>query len=247
LSRGDAMLATEFEARVQTMTRLEDVWAALVEFARQCRVRRIAYHHLPPLAAPDSHLLRIENSGFGDVLLHQYLSAREAGIAALASVVQNSVRPVYLDELDQHVELTARERAHIEGYRAAGVVSGLGVQVFGPNGRNGILAVDLDPEIRRLPAEVLAGLRWACQAMHLRYCELLVPTLGKTPALSAREAEVLTWAARGKSNAAIGEILGISAHTVDAHLRRVYLKLGVFDRMSAALRGLGFGLIALDG
>ena len=95
--------------------------------------------------------------------------------------------------------------------------------------------------------EVLASLRWGCQAMHLRYCELLVPTLGKTPSLSAREAEVLTWAARGKSNAAIGEILGISAHTVDAHLRRVYLKLGVFDRMSAALRGLGFGLIALDG
>ena len=193
------MLATEFEARVQTMTRLEDVWAALVDYAAPCRVRRIAYHHLPPPAAPDSHLLRIENSGFGDVLLHQYLSAREAGIAVLASVVQNSVRPVYLDELDQYVSLTARERAHIEGYRAAGVVSGLGVQVFGPNSRNGILAVDLDPEIRRLPAEVLAGLRWACQAMHLRYCELLVPTLGKTPSLSAREAEVLTWAARARA------------------------------------------------
>ena len=82
--------------------------------------------------------------------------------------------------------------------------------------------------------------------MHLRYCALLTPTLGKLPVLSAREAEVLTWAARGKSNAAIGEILGISAHTVDAHLRRIYLKLGVFDRISAALRGLGFGLISLD-
>ena len=82
--------------------------------------------------------------------------------------------------------------------------------------------------------------------MHLRYCELLLPTLGEVPALSSREAEVLLWVARGKSNAAIAEILGISAHTVDAHLRRVFLKLGVFDRISAALRGLGFGLISLD-
>ena len=57
---------------------------------------------------------------------------------------------------------------------------------------------------------------------------------------------MLTWVARGKTNAAIAEILGISAHTVDAHLRRIYLKLGVADRMSAALRGLGFGLISLD-
>ena len=66
------------------------------------------------------------------------------------------------------------------------------------------------------------------------------------PVLSSREAEVLTWVAHGKTNASIGEILGISAHTVDAHLRRVYLKLGVADRISAALRGLGFGLISLD-
>lgn len=247
LSLGDVMLATEFEARVQTMTRLEDVWAALVEFAGTCAVRRIAYHHLPPPGAPDANLLRIENSGFGEVLLHQYLSAREAGIAVLASVIQNSVRPVYLDELEHLVTLTARERAHIAAYRAAGVEGGLGVQVFGPNGRNGILAVEIEPGLSRLPAADLASLRWACQAMHLRYCELVVPTLGKMPSLSAREAEVLTWAARGKSNSAIGAILGISAHTVDAHLRRVYVKLGVFDRMSAALRGLGFGLIVLDG
>ena len=67
------------------------------------------------------------------------------------------------------------------------------------------------------------------------------------PSLSAREAEVLCWVARGKSNGAIAEILGISAHTVDAHLRRIYLKLGVVDRLSAALRALGFGLIKVEG
>ena len=230
------MEPTEFEATVESVSRLEDLWREMVAFARTCGVRRIGYHHLPPPGAPDAHLLRVENDGFGDALLAQYLSARGRGLAVLANVIQNSVRPVYLDELGELVELTPEERAHLAAYRAAGVQNGLGLQVFGPNGRNGIFAIDLAPDPPRLPPAVLARLRWGCQAMHLRYCDLLLPTLGKLPSLSSREAEVLGWVVRGKSNAAIGDILGISAHTVDAHLRRIYLKLGVFDRISAALR-----------
>jgi DNA-binding CsgD family transcriptional regulator len=240
------MEPTEFEATLESLSRLEDVWRQLVAFARSCGVRRIGYHHLPPPGAPDANLLRVENEGFGDALLAQYLAARGRGLAVLANVIQNSVRPAYLDELGAVVDLTPEERAHLDAYRAAGVVNGLGLQVFGPNGRNGIFAIDLAPDPPRLPPAELARLRWACQAMHLRYCDLLLPTLGKLPSLSSREAEVLGWVVRGKSNAAIGDILGISAHTVDAHLRRIYLKLGVFDRISAALRALGFGLIRLD-
>ena len=48
-------------------------------------VQRIAYHHLPPPGAPDANLLRIENEGFGEALLQQYLAARMNGIAVLAS------------------------------------------------------------------------------------------------------------------------------------------------------------------
>lgn len=240
------MNAAEFEVRIASMPLPEDVWLALVGFVRLRLVQRIAYHHLPPPAARDGALLRIENYGFGEMLLTQYLAARSAGIAALANLIQKTTRPVYLDELESLVTLSDAERAHIAGYRAAGIASGLGLQVFGPHGRNGILAIELVPGVERLPPDVLAEVRGGCQAMHLRYCELLLPTLGRLPELSGRESEVLTWAARGKTNSAIAEILGISAHTVDAHLRRIYLKLGVYDRVSAALRGLGFGLISLD-
>jgi LuxR family transcriptional regulator, quorum-sensing system regulator CciR len=236
----------EFEASLAGLTRTEDVWEGLVGFARERGVRRIAYHHLPPPAAPDADLLRIENEGFGDALLSQYLNARTGGFAVLANLIQHSARPVYLDELEAIVALTPRERSHIAGYRSAGVLNGLGLQAFGPHSRNGIFALDLGPNTRRLSTESMIALRWAAQTMHLHYSELLLPTLGEVPTLSSREAEVLIWVARGKSNASIAEILGISAHTVDAHLRRVFLKLGVADRISAALRGLGFGLISID-
>lgn len=62
-------------------------------------------------------------------------------------------------------------------------------------------------------------------------------------ALTPRERDILAWVARGKSNSVIGDVLGISPHTVDTHLRRIYAKLGVSDRISAALAGVGIGLI----
>jgi DNA-binding CsgD family transcriptional regulator len=51
--------------------------------------------------------------------------------------------------------------------------------------------------------------------------------------LSVRESEVLGWVARGKTNPEIGLILNISPRTVQKHLERVYLKLGVENRMAA--------------
>jgi DNA-binding response OmpR family regulator len=52
--------------------------------------------------------------------------------------------------------------------------------------------------------------------------------------VTAREAEVLLWIARGKSNRNVAEILNISARTVDKHLEQIYTKLGIENRTSAA-------------
>ena len=55
-------------------------------------------------------------------------------------------------------------------------------------------------------------------------------------ALTQRESEVLLWIAKGKANRDIGEILGLSARTVNKHLEQIYVKLGVENRASAAVR-----------
>jgi DNA-binding response OmpR family regulator/DNA-binding CsgD family transcriptional regulator len=52
--------------------------------------------------------------------------------------------------------------------------------------------------------------------------------------LTGREAEVLYWLAKGKTNRDIGDILGSSPATVKKHLERVYVKLGVETRTAAA-------------
>ena len=54
--------------------------------------------------------------------------------------------------------------------------------------------------------------------------------------LTIRESEVLLWIAKGKSNKDIGDILGLSARTVNKHLEQIYVKLGVENRASAAVK-----------
>lgn len=54
-------------------------------------------------------------------------------------------------------------------------------------------------------------------------------------ALTAREAEVLLWLARGKQNRDIAEILALSPRTVNKHLETIFAKLGVENRASAAV------------
>ena len=62
--------------------------------------------------------------------------------------------------------------------------------------------------------------------------------LQQTLQLTSREAEVLLWISRGKSNREIGEILNISPRTVNKHLEQVFVKLGVENRASAAARAV---------
>jgi DNA-binding response OmpR family regulator len=54
--------------------------------------------------------------------------------------------------------------------------------------------------------------------------------------LAERERETLTWAARGKTFAEIGEILGLSRRTVEFHLDNARRKLGVPTRTQALVK-----------
>ncbi len=56
--------------------------------------------------------------------------------------------------------------------------------------------------------------------------------------LSPREKQVLDLAASGLTDAQIAGILGISSHTVDSYVRRIFDKFGTNDRHTAiALAG----------
>jgi len=57
--------------------------------------------------------------------------------------------------------------------------------------------------------------------------------------LTQRQIEVLSWVARGKTNAEIGRILSLKTGTIGKYLERIFPKLGVENRTAAASFVLG--------
>jgi DNA-binding NarL/FixJ family response regulator len=64
------------------------------------------------------------------------------------------------------------------------------------------------------------------------------------PSVSARELEVLSLVAKGRTNAEIGAALSISEATVKTHLLRVFGKLDVSDRTAAVTTAMALGLLS---
>jgi NarL family two-component system response regulator LiaR len=69
---------------------------------------------------------------------------------------------------------------------------------------------------------------------------------GPLDALTPRELEVLTALAKGRSNSEIARSLSLGKETVKTHVSSILAKLGVTDRVQAAIIGLQQGLVPLE-
>jgi DNA-binding NarL/FixJ family response regulator len=61
--------------------------------------------------------------------------------------------------------------------------------------------------------------------------------------VTEREAEILTWVQKGKSNREIGRTLGISPLTVKNHVQKILRKLEVHNRTQAVAKAMRHGIL----
>lgn len=64
-------------------------------------------------------------------------------------------------------------------------------------------------------------------------------------ALTNKEIEVLSWIMSGKTDGEIAVILGITKNTVDTHIRKIYKKYDVYNRVTAVVAALKQGTLTL--
>lgn len=203
-----------------------------------------SYHHIPPVGASDhDSSITVATQGYPEDWVKKYVAEKLYKIDPIPKYAAIHSQPFWWSELDGDPKLTKDEQRYMDMLREADLGDGLAIPLFGPHGRNGYAGVGFGKNHKFITTFEVARLQNAAQLAHQRYCTLLREKGRGEISLSAREAEILTWVVRGKSNSVIADILGISSYTVDTYLRRIFGKLGVSSRVTAALRALALGLV----
>lgn len=219
----------------------------LLRVARSRGVISLVYHYSHRFSAFRSNLpyLHFET---GKVTARQDVPPEHAEVLTRChDFILDQGKPIVLSEFLPAFAAAEPELTEqiITEANKMGVYDQYMVPVFGPHDVNGVIAFgfgnQISPEDKRTKQELEA----VATAQH----NSLVRYFGKRTDdvdLSARENEVLTWIARGKSKGEISTILGISPGSVDTYTRRIFEKMGVHDRVSAAVAGVTMGLVKPD-
>jgi LuxR family quorum sensing-dependent transcriptional regulator len=140
-------------------------------------------------------------------------------------------------------DYTAAQRRIVYEAGDFGMNSGFVVPLMGLGTRIGLIEVAGSNTF--LSTREKAELRLSASSTHSRIRAIWKPNTDALPPLSDREREVLQWAAIGKSDWEIGEILSISEKTANAHIENVKRKYGVRSRVHAVVKGMNCRAIHL--
>jgi LuxR family transcriptional regulator/LuxR family quorum-sensing system transcriptional regulator CciR len=217
------------------------LWSVCLEFYHSRGVRMVSYHHYAGIEGRDRPMIVAD--GFPEDWVQHYVEDRLYRVDPIPDYAAHATEPFFWSDMAHLTRLLDAEQAYLEELKQARLGEGLGLPVFGPMGRDGYVGLGFGGTRPALQPRQVRELQMAAQLGHLVYCGLVPATLAEGIRLAPREREILHWIARGKSNSVIAEIVGISPHTVDTHVRRLFDKLGVSDRTTAAVKGLGSGLL----
>lgn len=140
--------------------------------------------------------------------------------------------------------LTKRQITLLKEGEEAGLRNGIGIPLRGPRGALAGMGAASSSGKLDMDKDTLSFAHLLSQQFYTAFIELekqesVLPVLS----LSEREQEILQWCARGKTKWEISEIIKLSEHTVDFHVRGVLKKLQANNITLATLKAVRFGLI----
>ena len=223
---------------------LDDVWRALIGYADVLDADLVSYHHHAPDFAGDAERVTLRTHGFPEDWIRHYRSKRQHLTDPITQVFATRIRPMRWSEVDRIVKLTPAQADYLASLRGWLKGDGLGLPAFGPGGRHGYVGIGRSTRSIDDWCKVTRHLlHWVVECFHLRWCELVLTNLPRDFTLTAREQAILNGLSLGMDDEVMCGLVGASLDSVQRSIRQVLRKMGVTDRPSAVLRGIGAGLL----
>lgn len=142
--------------------------------------------------------------------------------------------------------LTRTQVETLEMGREAGLRDGIGIPLRGPRGAIAGIGAASSAGGVDMDRNMLSRAQLISQQFYTAYLALeQAPEELPCILLSDREQEILILSALGKSRTCIGDIMCLSEHTIDYHIRKILRKLDANSMVLAALKALNMGLIQM--
>ncbi len=154
-------------------------------------------------------------------------------------VCTNSANPLALKLSDFHTPVELRETPRYRLFlRPCGFADTLRVYLDSPPGEARVFTFERGPRVFAERERALLELLRTHLSITRDHFELRarLQSVDANGRLTPREAEVLGWVARGKTNKQVAAILGVSPHTIRTQLERVFEKLDVHTRTAAVAK-----------
>lgn len=229
---------------IETLVDIGNVLTYVRDLALEAGAVRMSYHVTPLFENQTSMTTVVYAHGFAP----EWLDLYEKEEFRLTDPIPERVMEfgslmTWLDAMDWKQNSQA-QLSYFEWMRKFGLIHGFGLPLYGRNGRDAYAAFDFERHVDEVDQASVGLVRSLAQAGHQRI-SILVERKSTGPALSAREVEVLSWVARGKSLASIATILDLSPDTVKTYAKRIYAKLDATDRVGAVVKALKLGLVSV--
>jgi len=167
----------------------------------------------------------LREGGRADVALLDRVLREEDGLVLVPELKGRDIKVIMLTMAEEDHEIRAAIEQGVDGY---------------------ILKTSEPEQILQAIVSVQRGGRVFPSHVMQKLARVELPTDISTR-LSARELEIVAFVARGMSNRAIGDRLGLSENTVRNHLRSILEKLGLHNRVQVATFALEHGIVKKPG
>jgi LuxR family transcriptional regulator, quorum-sensing system regulator SolR len=228
----------DFEHRLLGARSESEAFSIMVEVSKEVGFPYCSYCIEMPIPFLRRSVIRYDNFPRQEKLERRRRCGRlDAGAAAARSAGQAS----FLQSVHAGRVVVASEASDTGGIRIDWTR-----RIYSPNGTSGILS--LVSGARQRAASVSARKHMTLDRLlasaHTKFAGLLLGKLipESKRKLSARELEVIGWVCEGKTSVEIAIILGLSAPTINFHIKNVVEKLYCVNRVHATAKAVALGL-----